>query len=325
MFSNSKLFLGLIFFLLAAGAGLLIFGVDAVNKADFERYRESQLNERAEEGREPVLVETESGISVSDYFEKSGERYRYRGGLFFTGFLSGEFYGKEDLAQELKSAETPADRFEEYLVLPTGKNSYYVNIDQGKADPVRGYLKPLDETSAVQIDTLFVDFRFMREVEFSQMIALFNQLAPPRKMNLGTIITPYQSTEIKSGGKPFFDVGLYVFILNEEVPLSVKKLAEPFRYTAGYEIWGNSDELPDTIPLFTEYTIGEKKYRIETEHFTGPEIRKKSPLPTLDPGGELKQMFRRMEISWYQSRDTAFLRNHLENWLKRGGRNPLQH
>lgn len=295
----------------------MIFGVNTVEKSDFEEYRENQLYERAEEGRKPVLLETENGISVSDYFEKSGEGYRYRGGLFFTDFLSGELYGKEELIRELKSAETPAGRFEEYLVLPVGKNNYYVNIDQGKEDPVRGYLKPLDETSVVQIDTLFIDFRFMREMEFSQMIALFNQLAPPRKMDLGTIITPYQSTEIRSGGKPFFEVGLFIFILDEDVPLPVRKLAEPFRYTRGYEVWGDSGGLPDTIPLFTEYTIGEKKYRIETEQFTGPEIRKKSPAPVRNPEDRLKQMSRRMETSWYRSRDTAFLSNHLEGWLKR--------
>jgi|GEM_PF-3598411 len=311
---KSYLFLPLVF---SACGGILILlttGISSLSRNDFLELREEQLREKQVNEEILVPVDEIGGISVMDYFDRSGENYVYSGGLYGVDWIPGELYDRSEIEKILNKRGFVEERME-FFSGELGGNNLYINVDLGIGDPAKNYLKSLDQYQKSGFDTIFVDFRFMREENFSQLIALFNQLSPRDKIDLGTVINPYQKAELKTSGQPFFHANQYVFLVNSYIPESLKSLVLPFHYRDGYHILGEMGSVQDTVCIFTNYVILEKQYRICTDQFIPPKMKgEENFFP--DEGKEvLQEMFLQMDRYWYGKKDTQFLMTHLSQWL----------
>lgn len=309
---NSQLYLILI--LVAVGGGLILVaaGLSPAEVGDFNDRRLYQLQKK-QLTRDVLEPEEQIGsVVLSDYFEKSGMSYLYLGGLWDVDWIPGDSYFRSEIESVLRERDFTGKE-KTFFSQRLDVNNLYVNVDCGVLDPSKKFLQALDQYQTQSFDTLFVDFRFLRETDFSQLIALFNQLSPREKIDLGTVINPYQRTELKTSGQPFFHADQYVFLVDSVMPESLLSLCLIFESRAGYEIRGAGTEVQDTVCVETEYQIGKEKYRICTDQYIRPSL--KGEKKEILPDERLQEMYFRMSEYWYGRRDTQYLVTHLPEWL----------
>src|SRR5690606_42013439 len=97
-------------------------------------------------------------------------------------------------------------------------------------------LKVQDRHRVKEVDSLVLDFRFLRTIEFGAVLRLFNQIAPSRKVVLGTILDKYQEKVILSSGTPFFTSIQTIFLVDEKIPDPVNHLVANLSQYTGYSI-----------------------------------------------------------------------------------------
>lgn len=309
---NSQLYLILILAAFGGGMMLVMAGLTPAGENDFRDRRLYQLQKK-QLTRDILEPKEQIGsVVLSDYFEKNGTAYFYLGGLWDVDWIPGDMYSGIEIEKILRGKDFTGEE-KAFFSQSLGENNLYINADCGVRDPTKKFLQALDQYQKQRFDTVFVDFRFLRETDFSQLIALFNQLSPREKIDLGTVTNPYQRTELKTSGQPFFHADQYVFLVDPSVPESLRSLILIFQSRAGYEIRGAAGEVHDTVCVETEYHIGAEKYRICTDQYIRP-AQKGEKGETL-PDERLQEMFLRMSEYWYGRRDTQYLVTHLPGWL----------
>lgn len=289
---------------------LLIIGWEPVTKDEFVNWRLDQLRQKQITDDELSPKIRFGDIVLEDYFRKKGDGYFYLGGLGGTYWNPGEKYQLDEI--EKGFSEYSSEREEAVFSVRTGENNLYVNLDQGGKELTKKYLQALDQYQVSGFDTLFIDFRFMRQFDFSQLIALFNQLGPQEKTFLGTVINPYQEVELKTSGQPFFYANQYVFLVHENLPDPLKGLVGVFGSQDGYRIRGTYLPLQDSVCVYTDYEVEEEFYRICADHFVPARYGTSKGEEVLSVGqDEWQELFSEMEKNWYRVRDTAFMDSYL--------------
>lgn len=316
MILNSQRFSLLVFMVVLTIAGLLFYGIHSMSERDLVAMKKDQLRKKQIIPEELQPIEEVAYLAVKDYFRMEGPSYQYLGGLFDSDLVPDQLYDQPVVHRALQSAASPAEKGEGFYAQSIGRGSLYINVDQGIRDPVKQFLESLDAYQNSQFDTLFIDFRFIREVDFSQLIALFNQLSPREKIKLGTVKSAYRETEIKTSGQPFFNADLYVFLVNSYIPESLKKLIQPFQSRNGYEVWGEIGPVPDKVCVFTKYEIKGDHYRICTEQFYTPKRGSETTIAPQEVREELQEMFFQINEFWYGRSDSAYMASQLPMWLK---------
>lgn len=270
---------------------------DDVWQRRVSQLRDVQLNPDQE--IRPVLMV--GGLPASGYFMETDTGFLYQGGLYDQPWQVGEVYSENEIsgAKPLKAYDSP------FFTFPLGKNSFYINIDRGDDGAVRGFLQVMDLQKSEELDTLIIDFRFLRTIEFSSMIRLFNQFAPRGKITFGKIINAHQEEVIKSTGQPFFSVNQTVFLVGPCVPAPVNRLIMSLVEFPTYDIIGKLGDATDTICLYTNYTIGPDTYRICTESWTGDSLYYQDSFSGHEvPDSVRMDMIRKMDEAWYKDQDS---------------------
>jgi len=313
---NSIFFISLVVLASAGITTVLLVGWESVTEDEFVDWRLDQLRQK-QIMDEQLLPEPQfGGIVVSDYFRVKGDEYIYLGGLPGTPWIPGEGYQQDDIRKLL--LELTREEEEVFYALRLGKNNLYINLDQGGGNLTKKYLHTLDQYQVSGFDTLFIDFRFMRQYDFAQLIALFNQLSPQEKIFLGTIINPYQEVELETSGQPFFYANQYVLMAHENLSDPLKGLIGIFEAREGYQIRGTYDLSQDTVCVYAGYDIGGKLYRICADQFVPAQyVSVKQEVISPMEVGEWQENFLMMEKNWYGVRDTAFIDKHLSLWLRK--------
>lgn len=311
---NSILFIVLVILVSVGITSILIVGWESVAEDEFVIWRMDQLRQK-QITDEDILPEIRLGeIVLSDYFRQKNDAYFYLGGLPGTQWTPGQSYRLEEIKEVFLNRIPEQENF--FYAQLLGENSLYINLDRGGKDLTKKYLQTLDQYQISGFDTLFIDFRFMRSIDFSQLIALFNQLGPQEKTFLGTVTNPYEEVELETSGQPFFHADRYVFLVHEDLSDPLKGLIEVFRSQEGYRIRGPLESSQDTICVYTGYEIGDEYYRICADQFVPAQYGfSKEKVITPAENDAWQEMFLEMEKNWYSSRDTTFMKNHLPLWL----------
>lgn len=295
-------------------AGLLLAGNDKVSVQALEDMRIEQLQAVELESNRAIQVQDEmDGFVLSDYFDRNEAGYAYQGGLYGAPWQLGHTYTRDELDfSKVEKPENPS-----IFSLKLGEDNIYMNIDQGGDESVKEFLRTLDQHSDTGLDTMFLDFRFLRSMDFSAIIRLFNQISPPHKIKLGTVLGSYQDQDINSSGRPFFRANHYVVISDHKLPTPVQSIISSLVQYPDYTLSGNLADLPDTVCLYTDYRIESNLYRICTERWTAhvrePERKDDVELVSDSIRATLKH---RMDVYWYKERDSLALNEFVPEMLK---------
>ncbi|HLU94922.1 MAG TPA: hypothetical protein VKZ54_12385 [Membranihabitans sp.] len=299
---SSTIYTSVIFLVIATIPALIIYGINRVSEEELQSLRKEQIQAaRYDSGRELVALKTSGDVVLEDYFVPSGYEYRYLGGLTGAPWEVGESYPLSDL----KAHQADQHDFGIYGQ-QFGDNNYYVNIDRGDEKTPAQFLRVMDRHRVTEVDSLVLDFRFLRTIEFGAVLRLFNQIAPSRKVVLGTILDKYQEEVILSSGRPFFTSIQTIFLVDEKIPDPVKHLVANLSQYTGYSIAGELGPFSDTVCLSSQYTVGDNLYRICSEKWTSD--RKEFHNPGSErslPDSIRISSLRQMDVAWYKNRDSV--------------------
>ncbi len=291
--------------LLSLGGIIWLFfsGSEKVVADDIWRLRISQLSDVQINPDQEIHSSLMVGdLPASGYFTETSVGFLYQGGLYDQPWQVGEIYSEDEISA-VKFSKTHNSPF---FTLPFGENNFYINIDRGDDAAVRDFLKAMDLQESEELDTLIIDFRFLRTIEFSSMIRLFNQIAPRGKITFGKIINAHQEEIIKSTGQPFFSVNHTLFLVDPCIPSPVNRLIMSLVEYPSYDFIGALSEASDTVCLYTNYAIGSETYRVCTENWTGDPLHSQmSDSGKLIPDSVRMDMIRRMDEAWYKHQDTT--------------------
>ncbi|MBY5957472.1 hypothetical protein KUV50_04945 [Membranicola marinus] len=291
-------------FLLFAGILLLgILGMERIPSTELSKLRLNQLSKiRLDTSQELTPMMMLGKVAVRDFFIPTDSGYVYMGGIFDAPWKVGKTY----TANELEGVQSWYIGQSDFYSRKIASGSVYVNIDQGNDQAVKGFLKTMDAYKIENLDSLFIDFRFLGPVDFGAILRLFNQLAPRDRFELGVSIDGHQETEVNSSGRPFFTANHVVFMVNPLVPIAVKKLVLNLATEPGYQVVGISDVVPDTVCLFTDFRVDSKVYRVCTEKWTDDA---KSSSISIAPGPQkdsLQIYFqKKVDETWYKNQDSV--------------------
>lgn len=297
--------------LFAGIASLAFTGIQKSDQTTLVQLRKSQLRSAVmPSGPAPRVMARSRGLVWEDYFEASTAGYRYLGGIQHGPWLVDSVYPASDII--LTKAYKPLPFYHQTY----GLKNLYINLDRIDQQTPGDFLEAMEAGGLLETDTLVIDFRFLRSVEFGAALRLFNQIAPTRKMALGTIIDPYQDELIMSSGRPFFTVSHTVFILNEKVPDAVRLLIFNLEGQDSYHVAGWPGHVADTVCLMSDYVMGDKTYRVCTQYWTtetgGTVVR---PLKVVSEPVR-KAMLRSMDELWYKQQDSSGVTELLPSMLK---------
>lgn len=300
---HSTVYTVIVLLILIGIAGLLVWGTDRIEGQTFDAIRVGQIQSAGtDSGVKYEPLRTIGDLVVPDFFEEHDSQFRYWGGVYGGPWEVGQTYSREELSASFDSHQVGLG----FYAHKWGSNDFYVNVDRGDETAVRDFLKTLDGMSGSDIDTLILDFRFLRAIDFGAILRLFNQIAPTRKIRLGTIVNAYQEEEIISSGRPFFTANQTIFLVDEKIPDPVKHLTSNLCRIAQYHLRGNLGTVPDSVCLTTQYEIDEKKYRVCSEKWTSAsgEFDLPASYKTFPDSVRIRSMAQ-MDVVWYKNRDTA--------------------
>jgi len=299
---SSTIYTSVIFLVIATIPALILYGINQVTKEELQSLRKDQIQTaRYDPGSEMVALKTSGNVVVEDYFVPSGDEYRYLGGLVGGRWEVGKSYPLSDLIIHQADQHDLGIYGQQF-----GNNNYYVNIDRGDEKTPAQFLRVMDRHQVTEVDSLVLDFRFLRTIEFGSVLRLFNQIAPTRKVVLGTILDKYQEEEILSSGRPFFTSNQTIFLVDEKIPEPVKHLVANLSQYAGYSIAGELGAFSDTVCLSSQYTVGDNLYRICSEKWTSDLTEFQNPGTERSLPDSIRiSTLRQMDIAWYKNRDSV--------------------
>jgi len=280
---------------------LLWWGVDPMDVNAYESLRIEQIHQLGHSMETVVEMDFENpGFLVSDYFEEYGGKYIYRGGISEASWEVGQSYNREEITDFANNHFTEIP----FYSLTWRGGNCYINVDRVEAPSVREFLQTVDGMGLSQIDTLIVDLRFLRKVEWGSVLRLFNQIAPARKAVLGTISNPFQEEVIYSSGRPFFTTNTTVFLVDILTPDAVKQLVLNLDQNSDFFIRGPVGQISDSACIYTTFVVGDKKLRVCSSRWISPiQMEKKdqsdSGIPDSIHIGEMALMDR----TWYKNHD----------------------
>ena len=299
----SRVYTVVVSLILVGIAGLLVWSAAQIDDQALEQLRIQQIQAAGVDSTiEYERLWTIDDLVVSDYFETEGSEFRYWGGIAEAPWDVGGTYPAEALSASYDTEKEVPD----FYGLKWGTNDYYVNVDRGDESTVRDFLKTMDGMAASQIDTLILDFRFLRAIHFGSVLRLFNQIAPSQKIVMGKIVDAHQEEEIVSSGRPFFTANQTIFLVDERIPDPVKHLVTNLCQMREYNVRGTLGTVRDSVCLTTQFVINDHKYRVCTEKWT-----------SASGGFDLPESYERVhdsvrirslgqvDVAWYKKRDTA--------------------
>ena len=289
---------------------LLISGSQKLESGELHATRLAQLQTMHTVVDEKVYPLKKTGdVIVSDYFDESSDGYQYQGGLYGSPWKVGHTYSLE----EIISAEMEGKQAQPLLSFSWPNQNRYINIDRGDQEAVKDFLQIMDKPGGGVADTLILDFRFLRHIDFGSVIRLFNQIAPQEQISFGAIVNKYQKEELMSSGQPFFSPDQTVFLVDPAVPEPVRGLILLLTQRSGYQLAGNPGTLPDTVCLYTEYQIGPESYRVCPDKWiASPDRGSVGNQTKTFLGKSGNQLLTEMDEIWYKERDTQSIKKHIE-------------
>lgn len=299
---NSSVYIAAALVIVGGIPGLFFWGIEKMDYQAFTHLREQQIQAaQIDPGHDLAPVQCAGGIVLVDYFKPTVGGYQYFGGMHGSSWKVGKVYSLNDL----KSSGIPRLVEHRFYGQKTGENDFYINIDRGDENAPGDFLKLMDHHGGSEIDTLVIDFRFLRTIDFGSMLRLFNQIAPPRKIVLGMIIDSHQEEVIMSSGHPFFTSNQTIFLVDEKMPDPVKLLVTNLGQLNSYRVIGDLGQLNDSVCLVTPFEIGDKKYRVCTAKWTNGQSDSQyhHVNETMVDSIRMK-MLDAMDEVWYKRRDT---------------------
>lgn len=300
---HSYLFGSIVILCLGIATWLFLSGSEKMEAGDVWQLRVSQLRDvqiNPDQEIHPLLMMGD--LPASGYFSETSTGLIYQGGLYGQPWEVGEAYSEDEI-RSIKPAKIQNTPF---FWQSLEKNRFYINIDRGDDEAVRDFLKVMDQRESGESDTLIIDFRFLRTIDFSSMIRLFNQIAPRYKITFGKVINAHQEEIIKSTGQPFFTMKYTVFLVDPCIPAPVNRLIMSLTSDPSYDFIGSLGEVSDTVCLYTGYTIGPETYRICTEKWTGDPLRPENATSGQLISDSLRlDWIIKMDEVWYKNQDSS--------------------
>lgn len=292
---------------------LLIWDTERISEAEFHdiRYRQIEGSSiAAKDGVKEVLYKNH--LVISDYFRERDSLWIFTGGIEGSSWTVGQSYAQNEILS-FNSTRNPTS----FYGFKWGNDDYYINVDRGNDEAIRSFLETMDHMVESNLDTLVLDLRFLRSIDFGAVLRLFNQIAPAQKMVFGTIIDRYHSEEIISSGRPFFNPRQTVFLVNEYIPDPVKLLVSNLEKIPTYESLGNLGTVRDTVCLETLYESNNRAYQVCTQYFTDGSSRTDRATQNAETDSLLLDNFAKMDELWYKTRDSAATQKLITSSLSR--------
>ncbi|WP_236978402.1 hypothetical protein [Membranihabitans maritimus] len=245
----------LLLFLLGVGTicFLLVWFTDTVSKAEYNDYRMNQLRGENFSSHGSIMqFGSEKEAFLNKYFESIDGGYRYKGGLM--GRLQLDSIYKHGEIVDVSAEKDTSNRYVSFGWDEGEK--IYINVDRIGEGSVKEFLKKLDSNETMGFRELWIDLRFIRELDFGIFLRLANQWCNKEDFELAKIVGKTRTDIVTASGNPFFSADKVYFLLSDDTPDEVKKVAVDLTQLQSYKALGNFSFPADTICVRTSFRSG---------------------------------------------------------------------